>query len=167
MAARKQEQKPIKSITGIPAACELVVDGKKVVGCAQTRRGGAVLIHAAILFGLDVTPASLPADVPAQAMQLWADGLCREALSLLYRTSLSRLIDHHQIAFRASHGAKISPAVSAAGSRRRSAKTRSAARSRAPERSSTRASQSAGFIPRSRPPPVIFFFVSLGAQRGT
>jgi lipoate-protein ligase A len=31
----------------------LVVDGKKVVGCAQTRRGGAVLIHAAILFGLD------------------------------------------------------------------------------------------------------------------
>jgi len=31
----------------------LVVDGKKVVGCAQTRRGGAVLIHAAILLGLD------------------------------------------------------------------------------------------------------------------
>ncbi len=32
----------------------LVVDGRKVVGCAQTRRGGAVLIHAAILLGLDV-----------------------------------------------------------------------------------------------------------------
>lgn len=31
----------------------LVVDGKKVVGCAQTRRGGAVMIHAAILLGLD------------------------------------------------------------------------------------------------------------------
>ena len=31
----------------------LVVDGKKVVGCAQTRRGGAVLIHAAILLALD------------------------------------------------------------------------------------------------------------------
>jgi lipoate-protein ligase A len=31
----------------------LVVEGKKVVGCAQTRRGGAVLIHAAILLGLD------------------------------------------------------------------------------------------------------------------
>ena len=30
-----------------------MVDGKKVVGCAQTRRGGAVLIHAAILLGLD------------------------------------------------------------------------------------------------------------------
>ena len=32
----------------------LVVDGRKVAGCAQTRRGGAVLIHAAILLGLDV-----------------------------------------------------------------------------------------------------------------
>ena len=31
----------------------LVVDSKKAVGCAQTRRGGAVLIHAAILLGLD------------------------------------------------------------------------------------------------------------------
>jgi lipoate-protein ligase A len=31
----------------------LMVDGKKAVGCAQTRRKGAVLIHAAILLGLD------------------------------------------------------------------------------------------------------------------
>jgi len=31
----------------------LVVDGRKAVGCAQTRRGGAVLIHAAVLLGLD------------------------------------------------------------------------------------------------------------------
>jgi len=31
----------------------LVVDGKKVVGCAQTRRGGSVLIHAAIMLGLE------------------------------------------------------------------------------------------------------------------
>lgn len=31
----------------------LVVDGRKVVGCAQTRRRGAVLIHAAVLLGLD------------------------------------------------------------------------------------------------------------------
>lgn len=33
----------------------LVVDGRKVVGCAQTRRRGAVLIHAAVLLGLEVT----------------------------------------------------------------------------------------------------------------
>jgi hypothetical protein len=56
-----------------------------------------------ILFGLDVTPASLPADVPAQVMRLWAGGSCREALGLLYRASLSRLIDRHQLSFRASH----------------------------------------------------------------
>jgi lipoate-protein ligase A len=31
----------------------LVVDGRKAVGCAQTRRQGAVLIHAAVLLGLD------------------------------------------------------------------------------------------------------------------
>ncbi len=31
----------------------LLVDGRKAVGCAQTRRKGAVLIHAAILLGLD------------------------------------------------------------------------------------------------------------------
>lgn len=31
----------------------LVVDGRKVAGCAQTRRRGAVLIHAAVLLGLD------------------------------------------------------------------------------------------------------------------
>jgi lipoate-protein ligase A len=34
----------------------LVADGRKVVGCAQTRRRGAVLIHAAILLGLDADP---------------------------------------------------------------------------------------------------------------
>jgi lipoate-protein ligase A len=31
----------------------LAVEGRKAVGCAQTRRGGAVLIHAAVLLGLD------------------------------------------------------------------------------------------------------------------
>lgn len=56
-----------------------------------------------ILFGLDVSAQSLPADVPAQVMRLWTDGRGREALSLLYRASLSRLIDRHQLAFRASH----------------------------------------------------------------
>ena len=56
-----------------------------------------------VLFGLDVTPESLPADVPAQVMQLWEQGAGREALSLLYRATLSRLIDRYQIAFRASH----------------------------------------------------------------
>ena len=56
-----------------------------------------------VLFGLDVTPQSLPPDVPAQVMRLWAEGSYREALGLLYRASLSRLIDKHELEFRASH----------------------------------------------------------------
>jgi hypothetical protein len=56
-----------------------------------------------VLFGLDVTPESLPPDVPAQVMELWIEGGYREALSLLYRASLSRLIAKYQLAFRASH----------------------------------------------------------------
>lgn len=56
-----------------------------------------------VLFGLDVTPESLPPDVPVKVMALWAEGGYREALSLLYRASLSRLIDKYQLAFRASH----------------------------------------------------------------
>ncbi len=56
-----------------------------------------------VLFGLDVTPESLPDDVPSEVMQLWNNGNTREALSLLYRASLSRLIDRHELEFRASH----------------------------------------------------------------
>jgi len=56
-----------------------------------------------ILFGLDVTPESLPTDVPAQVMRLWEEGASRDALSLLYRASLSRLIERYQVAFHASH----------------------------------------------------------------
>jgi lipoate-protein ligase A len=50
----------------------LLVDGRKVVGCAQTRRGGAVLIHAAILLGLD---AALYARVFGVAEERIRDGL--------------------------------------------------------------------------------------------
>ena len=56
-----------------------------------------------VLFGLDVTPESLPEDVPAQVMHLWEAGDSREALGLLYRASLSRLIDRYQLAFHGSH----------------------------------------------------------------
>ena len=56
-----------------------------------------------VLFGLDVTPQSLPSDVPVQVMRLWEAGSYREALSLLYRASLSRLIDKYELAFRTSH----------------------------------------------------------------
>ena len=56
-----------------------------------------------VLFGLDVTPESLPVDVPTEVRALWQRAQYREAIGLLYRASLSRLIDRHQLAFRASH----------------------------------------------------------------
>jgi len=56
-----------------------------------------------VLFGLDVTPQSLPADVPGEVMTRWRNGSQREALSLLYRASLSRLIDRYELEFRSSH----------------------------------------------------------------
>ena len=56
-----------------------------------------------VLFGLDVRPESLPADVAAEVLAIWRNGEYREALGLLYRASLSRLIDRHEVEFRASH----------------------------------------------------------------
>lgn len=44
------------------------------------------------LFGLDLRPESLPADIPGAARDLWQQGRHREALSLLYRGALSVLI---------------------------------------------------------------------------
>ncbi|MDJ0779351.1 MAG: DUF4129 domain-containing protein [Gammaproteobacteria bacterium] len=56
-----------------------------------------------VLFGLEVTPESLPEDVTAEVRRLWLDQAYREAIGLLYRASLSRLIDRHELAFRDSH----------------------------------------------------------------
>jgi len=56
-----------------------------------------------VMFGLDVRPESLPDDVPTQVMALWQAGQHREALGLLYRASLSRLIEQHALAFKSSH----------------------------------------------------------------
>jgi len=69
-----------------------------------------------VMFGLDVRPESLPEDVPAQVLDMWQAGNYRDALGLLYRASLSRLIDKHEIAFRASHTeAECAALVSACG----------------------------------------------------
>lgn len=56
-----------------------------------------------IMFGLDVTPQSLPDDVPTQVMQLWNSNQQRESLGLLYRAALSHLIEHYELTFKPSH----------------------------------------------------------------
>jgi lipoate-protein ligase A len=47
----------------------LVVGGRKAVGCAQTRRRGAVLIHAAVLLGLDAELYSRVFRVPEEEVR--------------------------------------------------------------------------------------------------
>ena len=56
-----------------------------------------------VMFGLDVRPESLPDDIPAQVMSFWQGNRHRDALGLLYRASLSRLIEQHAVAFKSSH----------------------------------------------------------------
>ena len=58
-------------------------------------------VSAEPLFGFDLRPAALPADVPAAARAALARGEVSVALSLLYRGALSALIHQHQAEFRA------------------------------------------------------------------
>jgi len=53
--------------------------------------------HPTNLFGLNVTPESLPADVAGSARDLVTQGQLREALSLLYRGALSALVHRYRV----------------------------------------------------------------------
>lgn len=55
------------------------------------------------LFDLEIAPESLPVDIPGQARALVNRGRQREAMSLLYRGALSRLV--HQYGVTISHSA--------------------------------------------------------------
>ena len=55
------------------------------------------------LVGMDVSPESLPEDVPATAQLLWQDGNHRAAMGLLYRASLSRLIHDFSVPLASGH----------------------------------------------------------------
>jgi hypothetical protein len=43
--------------------------------------------------GMDIRPESLPQDVPARVAELWTQGQRRAALALLYRATISRLVN--------------------------------------------------------------------------
>lgn len=59
-------------------------------------------IDPVIMFGLDVTAKSLPDNVITEVLQLWQEHNQRAAMSLLYRATLSRLIEYNQFEFKAS-----------------------------------------------------------------
>ncbi len=48
--------------------------------------------RAAVVMGMDIRPEALPSDIPTAAWKLWSEGLGREALGLLYRGAISRLV---------------------------------------------------------------------------
>jgi len=56
----------------------------------------------AMLFGLEVVPESLPDDIASEAERLWAEQP-REALGLLYRALLSRLLHEFRLPLKGSH----------------------------------------------------------------
>ena len=56
----------------------------------------------AVLFGLEIAPQSLPEDVAGEAERLWAEQP-REALGLLYRALLSRLLHELRLPLKDSH----------------------------------------------------------------
>jgi hypothetical protein len=49
------------------------------------------------LFGLDLRPGSLPADLFGAARRLWADGDAAGAMSLLYRGALAHVVDRLRV----------------------------------------------------------------------
>lgn len=61
------------------------------------RRAAAAAAPPEVLFGMPVTPESLPADVAAAVAALRAQGQPRAALSLLYRAALVRLLHAHGV----------------------------------------------------------------------
>jgi hypothetical protein len=57
----------------------------------------------AALFGMELAPDTLPAEVPEAAARLAAAGKLRDALSLLYRGALSELVHKRGVRLLASH----------------------------------------------------------------
>ena len=64
-------------------------------------RGGggkpARVLAARVVMGMEVTPESLPQDIPGVAWRLWQQGRRQEALGLLYRGAISRAIEHGRV----------------------------------------------------------------------
>jgi hypothetical protein len=65
--------------------------------------GNAPLIpKVRVVMGLEVSPETLPEDVPSAALALWRQGLHHDALGLLYRGSISHIIESARVEIRES-----------------------------------------------------------------
>lgn len=57
---------------------------------------------AKVVMGMEVTAESLPKDIPVRVMQLWREGRHHEAMALLYRGTISKVIDAGEVEIRES-----------------------------------------------------------------
>jgi hypothetical protein len=62
----------------------------------------APIPKARVVMGMEVSPETLPADIPAAALALWRQGRHHEALGLLYRGAISRVIETARVEIRES-----------------------------------------------------------------
>ncbi|HKJ72362.1 MAG TPA: DUF4129 domain-containing protein [Gammaproteobacteria bacterium] len=86
-------------LAGAAVAALMVALGRRLRRVRPPRRqGGPDGAGPQVLFGLTVTPQSLPTDVAGAARALCRQGRTREALSLLYRASIARLIERFEVA---------------------------------------------------------------------
>lgn len=58
--------------------------------------------RARVVMGMEITPESLPPDVPGAAWMLWKQGRHQEALGLLYRGTISSVVDVARVEIRES-----------------------------------------------------------------
>lgn len=77
----------------------IILNGRKWL--AKLRPTRSTLPRHTSVAGLDIRPESLPDDITQSALSALADQNPREALSLLYRATLSRLFSEHPIALTA------------------------------------------------------------------
>ena len=87
---------------GALAVALLVLRLRRIWAADAGLRGADALNLPTHVNQLDIRPQALPDDVGAAALALWRSGRAQEAMSLLYRGALSRLVHGHAVPIRSS-----------------------------------------------------------------
>ncbi|MDY6904657.1 MAG: hypothetical protein SWH61_08220 [Thermodesulfobacteriota bacterium] len=87
--------KPLLWAAGGILLITFIYIGAKYLGFSVKSGPRAATVPPQSLFGLPLTPESLPSDIPGTARNYLADGDVRTALSLLYRGALYNLVHRH------------------------------------------------------------------------
>lgn len=79
-----------------------LIQNKHLFGMKLPGKKAAAPVGPRVVMGMDIARESLPDDLIAAAHAAWGAGRLREALSLLYRGALSRLVEHRRLPIRDS-----------------------------------------------------------------